>query len=127
MCELYTGDYEYSSVWSVTKPVARKQHRCNCCGGFIEPRQQYVRIFAASDGRGSSEKSCALCYDAAVEFGDEHHLYPFPSDLVNHLRECYDPRARVYWSDQDRRWRQLMAGILRRNRVAKQRITRHDR
>jgi len=52
------------TLYTVTRPVARKQHRCCECRQLIEPKEQYVRTDGLWDGRFDAFKTCMFCYAA---------------------------------------------------------------
>jgi len=52
------------TMYTVTRPVARKQHRCCECRQPIEPKEQYVRTDGMWDGRFDVFKTCMFCYTA---------------------------------------------------------------
>lgn len=60
MSECYC-DYEPSTVYSKTMPIARKQHRCDECFRPIAPGEQYERVFGVWDGDASTFRTCAQC------------------------------------------------------------------
>lgn len=62
MTECYC-DFDPPSVYSVTKPAARKAHKCGECGGPINPGQRYERVWGIWDGRQDTFRTCALCVD----------------------------------------------------------------
>ena len=45
----------------VTKPVARKQHKCIECAGVIEPGERYERVKGLWEGKWSSTATCFPC------------------------------------------------------------------
>ena len=48
-------------------PVARKEHRCNFCGGVISVGEKYNRQTNVYDGRVDDLVSNCECYDLACE------------------------------------------------------------
>jgi hypothetical protein len=90
MCEIDTPD-EWSEVWAETSPTARKRHKCDCCGGFIEPGQKYTRVASLYDGSWAVEKSCAPCDLVREEFIDAHGSFRMvPSQFFDELQNCTD-------------------------------------
>jgi hypothetical protein len=56
-------DYDPATIYSASKPKARKAHRCDECGTEIKPGCQYENVFGVWDGHGSTWKTCERCYD----------------------------------------------------------------
>lgn len=70
MCELFFD--EPCSVWTEKTVVARKVHRCDCCGGAIVKGEAYLRHFSVFDGYLTSEKSCLPCAEMTKRFAKAH-------------------------------------------------------
>ena len=118
MCGIWLEDV--CEVWCETPRYARKQHRCFCCNGSILRGEQYIVHFSVYDGRPTSEKMCFECDKAQREFANAHDgIRHVPSAFLEVLFECYNEEIRSAWTDQDRRWRSLMAGMLLRERARK--------
>lgn len=136
MCDLDDG--ERADAWVVTTPRARKPHTCATCGLTIAVGETYVRTFVAFDGRGHTERACRACWEAQDEFGRAHGMTPLPNMTRETIWECVrggamdltgpwrtkvtaaERRARVAEAEPDeRRWRQLLTGILWRTRKAR--------
>lgn len=113
MCSI---DGDYSEFWTESKVTARKTHDCDCCSGLIRPRDEYWKHFSVHDGSPYSAKMCACCRGARQEFGEEHRFFPTPGALPEMLAACFREEHREHWTPQDKRWRQLLAGIKRRGR-----------
>jgi len=56
-------DYEPSDFYSASRPVARKVHRCEECGGPVLPGEQYERAFSVTYGHADTFKTCVRCVD----------------------------------------------------------------
>ena len=56
-------DGDVPSVYVKTGPVARKEHRCEECGGIIPAGERYERVFAVCDGIPYAMKTCARCQE----------------------------------------------------------------
>jgi hypothetical protein len=56
-------DGDPATIYSATKPRARKEHRCDECGAKIKPGEQYENVFGVWEGYGSTWKTCERCYD----------------------------------------------------------------
>lgn len=138
MCDLDDG--ERADCWVVTTRRARKPHTCATCGLTIAVGEVYVRTFSAFGGHGHTERACRACREAQEEFGRAHGMTPLPSMTRETIEECVgggvmdltgpwhtkvtaaERRARVAKAERDeRRWRQLLAGIKWRARKAVQR------
>jgi hypothetical protein len=59
-------DYDPPSVYSATKPRARKRYCCKECDGLILPGEQYERVFAVWDGSPGTIRTCGHCHDLRV-------------------------------------------------------------
>jgi hypothetical protein len=88
MCEL---DFDgYCEVWdeSIIKK-ARKQHRCDSCGGTIEKGSSYIKHFSIFEGSVTSDKMCNDCDDDRTAFSKEHgNMLPAPSGFKDVLYDC---------------------------------------
>jgi hypothetical protein len=62
MSECYC-DYEPAQCYVVTKPHARKQHKCDECGGLMLVGEEYERVFAVWDGSAGNYRTCKRCLD----------------------------------------------------------------
>lgn len=56
-------DYDPPQFYSVTKPKARKQHRCEECGVAILPGELYERVSGKWDGYVDTFSTCERCHD----------------------------------------------------------------
>lgn len=110
MCN-FSGE-ERAEVWSATRPTARKEHKCGCCGGRIAPGEKYMAMFAVSDGDAVNEKACAACDEALDAFGKEHRFYPFPTSFETYLEEC------IVGDEEGSRWAPMLKGIQERRAAA---------
>jgi hypothetical protein len=117
VCDLY--ELESCTVWSEEKRRARKTHVCSSCRGVIRPGEDYWTHFSVADGRAVSEKICGVCFVAREDFAEVHAVIPTPGYFAQSLVDCYGSEAREFWTDEDRRWRKIYAGMLRRGRAAK--------
>lgn len=61
-------DYEAPSVYCTTIHTARKQHICEECRIFIEPGQQYEKVFGVWDSYPATYKTCMACVEAREWF-----------------------------------------------------------
>lgn len=85
MCGL---DLEYCEVFDETKRKARKDHKCDCCGGSIVRGSTYLKHFSVFDGDITSEKICAACFEDREMFAKEHnHMKPTPGYTRELIRE----------------------------------------
>lgn len=93
MCEI---NLDPCDVWKVSRPKARKAHRCAACGGTIAPGTQYVRLFTLFDGEARDDASCAECWADNEAFGNaDGHTMTAPGYFPELLREC------VEWTEDD--------------------------
>jgi len=65
----YDGDGEPIEFQNLTKPKARKEHRCTDCGGVIRIGEQYEYFAYKCDGALGVEKRCADCTFIVHEVG----------------------------------------------------------
>ena len=54
-------DYDPASVYEASDHIARKEHKCDECGGKIWPHEPYERVFAIWEGRADTCKTCIRC------------------------------------------------------------------
>ncbi len=94
MCDI---DLEPSDFWSERKAKARKQHRCDCCGGAIRPGDVYLRHFSVYDGVAVTEKECPACMEMGERFAKEHGQRSNPSYMGQLLRDCLDSGEGDHW------------------------------
>lgn len=88
MCDFYGG--ELADLWVHRYPKARKEHRCEACGGTIKPGRRYLSLFTLFDGSGSTVKCCLPCERIGRKFAEVHRMTPHPSALVDSLQECIE-------------------------------------
>lgn len=99
MCSL---DLDPCDLWSETRiGRARKEHRCDCCGGPICVGSPYTRIFMVAEGYASTETECDGCSLIAVLFKAAHRMRPNPSSLYDMLSECFDEDS--FFNEEDER------------------------
>ena len=115
MCEIdWDGDGDDKWVWWENTPrIAKKKHRCGACCAPIRPGDPYLdhRHISRDDGFGAN-KACAACGISLVTFGEAHNFWTSPEGLETFLREC------VVEDDGKGGWRDDLAGILKRRRIA---------
>lgn len=109
MCSL---DLETATVWRETPRVARRPHRCDCCGKRIAPGKQYLEHFSVIGGSPVREAMCAPCDSARDDFASAHGQSPNPSYFAEVLSEC------VVGEDRSSPWRTMLAALLWRQRQA---------
>jgi len=108
VCDLSADDLDHPSIWRLTHVKrARCAHRCATCRETIPRGAPYTRTFAVLDGDPLHEAQCDACSAIAERFSTEHGVRPFPSSLLECLRECSDPaaaeiRARLAEAPEDR-------------------------
>lgn len=57
-------DYDPANIYRASTPKARKEHRCEECGGPIKPGEKYEYVFGVWDGSWVSIfKTCERCFD----------------------------------------------------------------
>lgn len=100
----------YCTVWREQARNARKRHKCNCCGGTIEPGMTYIDHFSIYDGNSTAAKCCLACEDDRKEFAAAHGGYRsdpwyFPQTVADCIGEG-DP--------DDARWKTMLDRIRRR-------------
>lgn len=61
MCMIDYADEGAFSVYRASRPVARKEHRCEECGRTIPKGERYFYAFGVTDGYGCSFYYCAHC------------------------------------------------------------------
>ena len=65
----YDNNGKFTEFQSLTKPKARKEHRCTDCGGTIRIGEQYEYYADKCDGVLGVEKRCADCTFIVHEVG----------------------------------------------------------
>lgn len=55
--------YEAPTVYSVSHPRAKKEHRCDECGAEIMPGDRYEYVFGVWEGDASTWRTCMPCRD----------------------------------------------------------------
>lgn len=108
---------EPCKVYGIEWRVARKLHRCACCGHPIPPGAQYRVDSYVGDHTAASEKCCFACAVILWEMMKAYGTHPTPSWACEFLREGLEHR-RYRREPEQARARSWVAGILRRNRVA---------
>lgn len=73
MCDV---DYDQPTIWKCWAPRARKPHKCDECGLFVQPGESYARAKALTDGEWWDGVRCAACWFLCqaietLECGDE--------------------------------------------------------
>ena len=68
LCECeYDGD-AMPTLWTETNPTARKDHRCDDCGGIIPAGQKYKHIKFKWEGEFETSNVCLGCQDIRTVF-----------------------------------------------------------
>lgn len=81
-------DLERADCWVETLVTARKQHKCNCCRGYINKGDVYLRHFSALDNTAMSEKMCGFCTTIREQLSlCEEGWLRVPSDVREGLYE----------------------------------------
>lgn len=94
MCHV---DLEPCQVFNEDCVIARKYHRCDCCGGDIRPGSAYTSHFSVYDKSITKEKKCRACSMAVEEFAAHHGTYTCPSGMRELIGECLGS----YWGGDD--------------------------
>ena len=74
-------------VLGETRPVARKQHHCDECGGAIEPGSRYVRQRNVADGDAYTYRAHEDCMDVAIEYLDHESMWRLSDCPLDELRK----------------------------------------
>ena len=92
----------------MSKPKARKEHRCACCSATIRVGEQYVSLFTIFEGDAARERCCQACDAAIEEFAEAHEgTRSNPSYFQDMLRECMDEGD----EESETRWKPMLAAI----------------
>ena len=116
MCDIY-GE-ETSTLWLVSHPKARVEHRCACCHSTVPRGDYYALTRSLYDGSWQTEKACAGCATAIHAFGEEHRFTPEADTFVEYLEDCI--------RGDDDEWVPVLAGIMATRyprRAAKQEVS----
>lgn len=65
-------DYEPASVYNVTEPRARKDHKCCECGGQIQPGEKYEYVWGVGTDGAFTAKTCLTCARIAKDYCCNH-------------------------------------------------------
>lgn len=100
MCKIDTGD-SVAEVWQERIIAsARREHRCDMCGGSISRGSSYLRHFSVFDGSANNEAQCLPCVTIRDAFRREHRNFYSPSGMRDLLVECLDDSS---YDDDDER------------------------
>lgn len=113
-------DYDPASVYTATRPKARKSHKCEECGGPIKPGETYERVFGVWDGYASTFKTCERCFD--LRQWVKNNVPCFCWAHGNMLDDADEAVAEARWRARDETVG-LRFGFLRRREM----IRRHNR
>lgn len=102
---------EICSVWSTTWQMARKPHRCVCCGVTIDPGHRYLKHFSVFDGEASTDKACIFCGTMWESFIAAHGAGYAPNMLEEMLDECVADNRRFGGYRQKSSLEQRMEGL----------------
>lgn len=103
MCDI---ELEICEVWHEVERKARKEHKCSCCNGRIEPKEQYYTHFSVLRGETTSEKICVYCFLARAEFAEAHlSAICTPGYFQSLLHEC------ISEDPDDSEWREMLEAI----------------
>ena len=116
MCDYFDG--EGCDVWSEIRPVARKAHRCGCCGRTIHKGERYLRAGALHEGSWTTyraHESCeAIVMHIAFDVCRQDAYFLDHGDIRPLVREHYpeDPKLLSMYADWLRerlRWEREVA------------------
>ena len=65
---------DVASVYSVSYPKARREHRCCECNRIIKPGEEYQLYKGCWDGKWSDYKTCQECADQRDDYVKDHDL-----------------------------------------------------
>lgn len=106
-------DLDPCDVWRERVRRANKRHACDCCTFSISKGEHYLYNSYIFEGYPGSEKICFACWWVREKFAEAHRgIHPAPSDMIDELRQCIDGDG------EDSEWRDDLASILRRARLA---------
>jgi hypothetical protein len=112
-------DLDYDGVCDVYEThwhVARKTHRCACCGYRIPAGAQYQRHHMVDGGSARDEACCWACAAGLWRIMQEHNTHPAPSWAMEFLRDEIGQLARCEHGEVAKE-RDVLAGMVRRNRA----------
>jgi len=88
MCDGF--DLEPWSLYRTRAHVARKSHKCSCCGGSIVIGDRYRVLVTVLDGEFSSEKECPECIVMIDRFEYEHGTRSNSCIMPRLVLECIE-------------------------------------
>lgn len=94
--------------------VARKPHRCQCCGYLIPAGAQYERHHWVDEGTAGDEACCWSCAAGLWLLLQAYRWHPSPRWAVECLREEVSDAM----PERGALERDVLAGMLRRSRAA---------
>jgi len=75
---------DFVEMHAQTTPIARRDHKCGCCGSVLPKGQRYVRDTYKWDGKFHADKTCVPCNQIRNDF-----CAPMGGrDFREHIREC---------------------------------------
>lgn len=105
---------EVCDVYERRWHVARKSHRCQCCGYLIPAGAQYERHHWVDGGTAGDEACCWACASGLWLLMTTYGSHPSPRWAMEFLRE----EVTDAMPERGTLERNVLAGMLRRNRAA---------
>jgi hypothetical protein len=95
-CDVSIGGYDGDGpeFFHVATVTARKPHKCDECGGALQPGQRYERSSGKWEGDWSTHRSCLQCGEITAEFGEDYAFGQFWPEMESawahgaHLQAC---------------------------------------
>ncbi len=85
-------DYERPTAYSVRTHVARIQHSCSECGGWIKPSERYTSVWGVWEGEAQSIKRCPDC-QAVLDWMNAHQ----PCFCWGHTQLLHEAREAMFY------------------------------
>lgn len=118
MCELSADGL--CEVWRETPRMARRERKCNSCGGNIRRGEAYLDHFDLFEGEPTSASMCFACWLSRKELSEAHDGFiSHPNNLSEDISHCAD-ESREYDDDDNElpnRWDSLWDATFKRVEV----------
>jgi len=89
-CVYVDVDCDGPELYTVTKPRARKPHKCGECGREIKLSEKYENVVGLWGGRFNIHKTCSVCLDIRSVFFCEGWFFGEVLEyLEEHIREMH--------------------------------------
>lgn len=89
----FCDDSDGAEFFDETNPKARKQYRCEECGGFINPGESYEKVAGKWDGNFMTFRTCDFCAEVRAVFSCQDSIGY--GELWNLMNEVAFPKLKT--------------------------------